>query len=77
MDSAQDIDLAPFFGDLSQSKKLSEIKPPLETTEEFLCQRNWASALKKTMEGERQHLSPHIGDFNDDSKIKRIRKSLF
>ena len=26
---AQGIDLAPIFGDLSQSKKLSEIKPPL------------------------------------------------
>ena len=29
MDSAQESDLAPFFGDLSQSEKLSEIKPPL------------------------------------------------
>ena len=28
--SAQDSDLAPFFGDLSQIEKLSEIKPPLE-----------------------------------------------
>ena len=30
MDSAQESDLAPFFGDLSQSEKLSEIKPPLQ-----------------------------------------------
>jgi hypothetical protein len=29
MDSAQDSDLAPFLGDMSQSEKLSEIKPPL------------------------------------------------
>ena len=27
--SAQGCDLAPLFGDLSQSEKLSEIKPPL------------------------------------------------
>jgi hypothetical protein len=26
---AQESDLAPFFGDLSRSEKLSEIKPPL------------------------------------------------
>jgi hypothetical protein len=31
VDSAQDRDLAPIFGDLSQSEKLSEIKPPLKT----------------------------------------------
>ena len=30
MDRAQDGDFAPFFGDLSQSEKLSEIKPPLK-----------------------------------------------
>ena len=33
MDSAaqdSDFDLAPFFGNLSQSEKLSEIKPPLK-----------------------------------------------
>ena len=30
MDSAQESDLAPFFEDLSQSEKLSEIKPPLQ-----------------------------------------------
>ena len=30
MDSTQDSDLAPIFGDLSQSEKLSEIKPPLK-----------------------------------------------
>ena len=29
MQSAQESDLAPLFGDLSQSEKLSEIKPPL------------------------------------------------
>ena len=29
MDSAQESDLAPLFGDLSQNEKLSEIKPPL------------------------------------------------
>ena len=29
MDSAQGGDFAPIFGDLSQSEKLSEIKPPL------------------------------------------------
>ena len=29
MDSAQDSDLRPLFGDLSQLKKLSAIKPPL------------------------------------------------
>ena len=29
MDSAQDSDLAPFLGDLSQSEKRSEIKQPL------------------------------------------------
>ena len=29
VDNAQGCDLAPIFGDLSQSKKLSEIKPPL------------------------------------------------
>ena len=29
MHSAQKSDLAPIFGDLSQSEKLSEIKPPL------------------------------------------------
>ena len=28
MQSAQESDLAPLFGDLSQSEKLSEIKPP-------------------------------------------------
>ena len=28
-DSAEDRDLASFFGDLSQSEKLSEIRPPL------------------------------------------------
>ena len=31
VDSAQGIDLAFIFGDLSQSEKLSEIKPPLAT----------------------------------------------
>ena len=46
------------------------------TTEEFLSPRNWASALQKTMEGERQHLSPHIGDFNDDSKTKISQNGL-
>ena len=45
-------------------------------TEEFLSPRNWASALQKTMEGERQHLSPHIGDFNDDSKTKISQNGL-
>ena len=65
MKSAQDIDLELVFEIWA---KLSGIKPPLETTEEFLFQCNWASALKKTMEG---------GDFNDDSKMKKIRKSLF
>ena len=30
MDSAQNIDLAYFFVDWSQSEKLSEIKPPLK-----------------------------------------------
>ena len=29
MDSAQGGDMAPIFGDLSQSEELSEIKPPL------------------------------------------------
>ena len=29
LDSAQGLDLASFFGNLSQSEKLSEIKPPL------------------------------------------------
>ena len=29
MDSNQDIDVAPFWGDLSKSGKLSWIKPPL------------------------------------------------
>jgi hypothetical protein len=29
MNSAQDSDLALFFGDLSQNEKLSETKPPL------------------------------------------------
>jgi hypothetical protein len=29
VNSAQDSDLAPFWGDLSQNKKLSKIKPPL------------------------------------------------
>ena len=29
VDSAQNSDLAPFSGDLSQSEKLSENKPPL------------------------------------------------
>jgi hypothetical protein len=29
MDSAQKSDLAPFYRDLSQNEKLSEIKPPL------------------------------------------------
>ena len=29
MDSAQGSDLTPIFGDLNQSEKLSEIKPPL------------------------------------------------
>ena len=32
MDSAQEDDFHHFFGDLNQSKKLSEIKPPLETS---------------------------------------------
>ena len=31
LDSVQGCNLAPFFGDLSQSEKLSEIKPPLKT----------------------------------------------
>ena len=30
MGSSQGLDLAPFFGDLSQSEELSEIKPPLK-----------------------------------------------
>ena len=30
MDSAEGCDLAPFFGDLSQSEKLSDIKPELD-----------------------------------------------
>ena len=29
-EDTQDRDLAPIFGDLSQSEKLSDIKPPLE-----------------------------------------------
>ena len=29
VDSAQGPDLAPFYGDLSQSEKISEVKPPL------------------------------------------------
>ena len=29
VDSAQESDFAPIFGDLGQSKKLSEIKPPV------------------------------------------------
>ena len=29
MKNTQDSDLAPFFGDLSQSEKFSEINPPL------------------------------------------------
>ena len=28
-EDAQDLDLAPIFGDLSQNEKLSDIKPPL------------------------------------------------
>ena len=37
--SAHERDLAPLFGDLSQSEKLSEIKPPLSQNElvEILC----------------------------------------
>ena len=35
MDSAQGPALAPIFGDLSQSEKLSEIKPPLKTPQSF------------------------------------------
>jgi hypothetical protein len=31
-DGVKESDLAPFFGDLSQSEKLSEINPPLEYT---------------------------------------------
>ena len=31
MNIAQDCDLAPFLGDLSQSEKLFDIKPPLES----------------------------------------------
>jgi hypothetical protein len=31
MQSAQESDLAALFGDVSQSEKLSEIKPPLES----------------------------------------------
>jgi hypothetical protein len=31
IENAQRSDLAPIFGDLSQSEKLSEIKPPLAT----------------------------------------------
>ena len=36
---AHERDLAPLFGDLSQSEKLSEIKPPLSRNEsvEILC----------------------------------------
>ena len=34
--SAQESDLAALFGDVSQSEKLSEIKPPLESTSLFL-----------------------------------------
>ena len=38
---AQDSDLAPFWGDLSQSEKNSEIKPPLVSSKKvgrfFLC----------------------------------------
>ena len=37
--SAHERDLAPLFGDLSQSEKLSEIKPPLsqDKLENILC----------------------------------------
>ena len=41
---AQDRDLAPFLGDLSQSEKLSEIKPPLLhhlTTNEYKSNNKW------------------------------------
>ena len=39
MDNAQDTDLAPYFGDFSQSEKLSEIKPPLGDSKVFfLCE---------------------------------------
>jgi hypothetical protein len=31
LEDAQGSDLAPIFGDFSQSEKLSEIKPPLES----------------------------------------------
>ena len=41
--SAHERDLAPLFGDLSQSEKLSEIKPPLSQNElmEILYLKNW------------------------------------
>ena len=39
MDSAQGRDLVPIFGDLSQSEKLSEIKPPLNYCDRF--RRTW------------------------------------
>ena len=35
LDSAQDSDLAHFFGDLRQSEELSEIKPPVGVLEIF------------------------------------------
>ena len=34
MDSNQESDLAPVFGDLSQSEKLSEIRPPEQLSEQ-------------------------------------------
>ena len=36
VDIAQESDLAPFCGDLIQSEKLSEIKPPLVCTKDLL-----------------------------------------
>ena len=40
MDSAQGPALAPIFEDLSQSEKLSEIKPPLKTPCNHLITQN-------------------------------------
>ena len=39
-EDAYDSDLASFFGDLSQSEKLSQIKPPL-----VMCQFPWARKI--------------------------------
>ena len=49
MDSAQSCDLAPIFGDLSHSEKLSEIKQPLVCKilgSAFLGKQNFIHAIK-------------------------------